>query len=206
MTGVVERSATKERWCAAQCSTYFHPVPPASRRRAVIPILAHGNSGPTGPPPPPILALKRSSTSGCDTSARSRPPGWTISATRLSSLPGFPPMPMLPSMSRAVPHWPSVGSGSKTERCSAGPPVRSARVMAAGLMSIPSVVRPFLDRAATMRPGPQPMSSTLFSQRRRTVMSAASAVLDHRSTSKRTRAPSAHCRKRGPRPEVTATV
>ncbi len=64
---------------------------------------------------------------------------------------GSPPMPTLPSMRRTVPHRPSPGRGSKTERRSDWPPSRRVRATAASLTSMPRTVRP---RAASSRHQP----------------------------------------------------
>ena len=71
-------------------------------------------------------------TPGPSTSTRARPPGRKSSRTRRNSRAGSPPIPTLPSRSSAVPHRPSLGSGSKTERCvTAAPRARAAAAAAA---------------------------------------------------------------------------
>lgn len=87
-----------------------------------------------------------------------------------------------------------------------GAPDRRARLTASALTSMPSAGRPSSARAATRRPGPQPMSSTDPRQRASTVRSAASARAHQRSTSSGSSRPSARWRKSGPRPVRSARV
>jgi hypothetical protein len=69
-------------------------------------------------------------------------------------------MPTLPSISSTVANVRPIGTGSKTERRSTGRPAMRASRTAVADTSTPSAGRPRRIAAATIRPGPQPTSST----------------------------------------------
>ena len=103
------------------------PAARAYRSSAGVPTRAHGKASPGADRPlgPGVRPSTRTSDLFVDVrrersprSADRRRP--TSSAMRVSRAPGSPPMPMLPSRSRAVPQRPSPGRESKTERLQRG--------------------------------------------------------------------------------------
>ena len=117
--------------------------------------------------------------------ARVPPPGRTSSAQRRSRATGSPPMPTLPSRSRAVPHRPSPGRGRKTERCEdRRPPLDGlGRPRAQGRVDAERDATLARPGARPPGPGPQPMSRTGSASRSSSAVSCGSGRRRHRSTS-----------------------
>ena len=112
-------------------------------------------------------------------------PGARSAATRRSSSTGSPPMPMLPSASRAHTQSPSPGSRSNTSRHSALTPRARVNETASGTMSIPRTPMPREARWQLILPAPQPTSSAGPPQKDSTTSSLASGRAIHRDIGNR---------------------
>ena len=109
-------------------------------------------------------------------------------------------MPMLPSSSSALRHFPPAGSSSKMSPTIARPPPPTASSTATGERSTPSANTPRAASARRWRPGPQPTSSTGPLMPSSSASSVASAEPSQRSSGSGTMVPSIS-RTCGRRPE-----